>query len=624
MTDPSRFHDFGPFRIDREERLLYRSGTLLPIPPKAIDLLLVLMEEPGRLRTKEELIARVWPDVIVDESNLTQNIFLLRKALADESGRWIDNVPRRGYRFAGEVKGDDTSEVPSAATPVSRRWTRVAKTLAVLFCIAAAVVVVWLVRSRLPDRQRTPVAAMHSIAVLPFQPVDGKQRDRILDLGMADSLINKLSQLSEIAISPTHAVMPYLDGHADALRAGRELGVDGVVEGNIQREGRRIRCTVRLLRVANGSAIWADRYDEDAADVFDLEDRMAERVASALDIHLGPQQRVGLARRYTNDRQAYDLYLQGRLSWERFDREGLEASIRYYNAALQRDPRYALAYAGLAKTYSVMFIYGPLEPAEAAARTKEMALRALAIDPQLAQAHVPLAATGVFQDWNWNLAEEEVRRALELDPSSDAHTLRGYILQARGRPEEAINELRREREINPLWAVAQIDCVEALYFARRYDETIAEGLQLLAVQPHNPLVRYYVGRAMLQKGLTVDAAAQQEANVSQYPDFAFSIGELAVIDARRGDHAGFLKRIARIESLRSNDRTRKVDYALAAVYAELGDADAAFKALDASFRVHDPFLWEVRVDPSFDPIRGDLRYAKLLARLNLASPPAGQ
>ena len=601
MTDPARFHDFGPFRIDREERLLYRSGTLLPLPPKAIDLLLVLMEEPGRLRTKEELIARVWPDVVVDESNLSQNIFLLRKALGDEGGGWIATVPRRGYRFAGDA-------APASPT-VPHRPIRASIALAIVVAAAAAVVI-WLVRSRVHDT----AAVLHSIAVLPFQPVDGKQRDPVLDLGMADSLINRLSQLSEIAISPTHAVMPYLDGHADALSAGRQLGVDGVIEGNIQREGRRIRCTVRLLRVRDGSALWAGHYDEDAAGVFDLEERMADRVASALDLPLGTRRPSG---RYTKDRQAYELYLQGRLSWEQFDREGLEASIRYYNAALQRDPRYALAYAGLAKTYSVMYLFGPLEPAEAARRTKEMALRALALDSQLAEAHGPLAATGVFQDWNWNLAEEEVQRALELDPRSDAHALRGYILEARGRPEESLAELRRELEIDPLWRVAQDDCVSALYVARHYDEAIAEGLQRLAVRPRSSYARYFIGRALLQKGLIAEAAAQQETNVSHFPDYAFSIGELAVIAARRGDRAGFLKRIAQIEALRPGDRLRNTDYALAMVYAELNDADGAFRALDASSRAHYPFLWEVRSDPAFDSIRGDPRYGQVLTRLNL-------
>ena len=190
----------------------------------------------------------------------------------------------------------------------------------VLLPLLITVAIIWLVRNRARATPQPPSGSIRSIAVLPFQPIEARQVDRILQLGMADTLINKLSQLSEVVVTPTHSVTPYLDTRVDSLAAGRELGVDAVVEGNIQRDGRRIRCTVRLLRVAGGSSIWADRFDEDTADVFALEDHMAERVATALDIHLGPSQRRGLAKRYTNDREAYELYLQGRLAWERFDR----------------------------------------------------------------------------------------------------------------------------------------------------------------------------------------------------------------------------------------------------------------------------------------------------------------
>jgi DNA-binding winged helix-turn-helix (wHTH) protein/TolB-like protein/Tfp pilus assembly protein PilF len=630
-AEPRRFLDFGPFRLDRRERLLYRDGTVSSLPPKAIDLLLALMEEPGRLRTKDELIGRVWPDVIVDESNLTQNIFLLRKALADDGNTWIATIPRRGYRFIGVVtEAEDASpvaevELPSPPSPAfSKPVRRRAIPLAVAVLAVSTIVVIgaaaWLLRHRTPDFARTGNNSIHSIAVLPFQPLDSKQNDRILELGMADSLINKLSQLSEVAVSPMQAVAPYLDGHSDSLAAGRELGVDGVVEGTIQRAGGRVRCTVRLLRVANGSAVWADHYDEDAADVFSLEDHVAERVATALDIHLGPEQRVGLSKRYTNDRQAYDLYLQGLLAWQTFNAEGLESSIRYFNAALARDPHYALAYAGLAKSYSVMYIYGPMAPAEAAIRSKDAAIRALSIDPQIAQAHISLAACAIFQEWNWNVAEEEVQRALQLDPSSDAHTLRGYVLQARGKPQEAVAELRRQLELTPQWRIAQNDCVLGLYYARRYDEAIAEGLQLLTVRPRSSLLRYVVGRSMLMKGRAVDAAAQQVANVSQAPDYPYSIAEVAVVNERQGDHAGFLKQIARLEILRPKGEARSVDYALATVYAQLNNADAAFKALDASYSTHFPFLWHIRIDAAFDPIRQDPRYTQLLARINLGAP----
>ncbi len=629
-VENERFFDFGPFRLDRRERLLFRDGAAVALAPKAVDLLLALTDEPGALVLKEELIAKVWPDVVVDESNLSQNIFLLRKALDDGGGRWIATVPRRGYRFVGEVKtgsavrdsivapaiapSQDSALVPGPEVPRAR-WLRVGVVVAVLVLVGVTLAA-WLLRSRDPI-PNAPNAAIRSIAVLPFQPVDDAQKDRILQLGIADSVINKLSQLSAVAVSPTHAVTPFLDGHVEALAAGRELGVDSVVEGSIQRKGPRIRCSVRLLRVSDGRALWADHYDEDAADVFVLEDHIAERVATALDIHLGPGERRGLARRYTENHEAYDLFLQGRLAWERFDSEGREASLRYYQAALQRDPRYALAWGGIAKTYSVMAIYGPLSPDEGNARAKEAAYRALAIDPQIAEAHIALAACAIFRDRNWTLAEEEIRRALEIDPACDAHTLRGYLLQARGKPEEALYEMRRERDLDPLWRIPKNDCVLALFLARRYDEAISEGSQLLALDPGDKFVRYFVGRSMLAKGVIPEGIADPSADPS-YRDSQFALHELATIAWKRGDHRGALAYIARMETLRTTGRT---NFTIATFYAEIGDSDNAFRALDAAARQQYPFLYQMRTDPSFDSIRSDPRYAPLLAKLNLAPTP---
>lgn len=622
-TEIARFLDFGEFRLDRHERLLFHAGSPVPLPPKAIDLLIALTDEPGALRSKEALLARVWPDVVVEEANLTQNIFLLRKALDVSGSPHIETVPRRGYRFVGVTRTppggaeaavrEEPSTPPPDPPPPTRFAVPAVVAVAVALALAIGAIAGW--------RQTHPHGdAMRSIAVLPFQPADGTRGDRLLELGLADTLINKLSQISEIVVMPTHAVTPYLDGHADPLAAGRELGVDAVLEGNIQRAGHRIRCTVRLLRVADGNAVWADRYDEESDDVFGLEDRMADRVASALDLRLSPQQRTGLSKRYTNDSQAYGLYLQGHLAWERFDAESLEESVRYFEAALRRDPHYALAWGGLAKAYSVMGIYGPLPPEQAFAKCREAALRALALDPMIPAAHTALAATGIFRDWSWTMAEEEVQRALDIDPASDAHTLRAYILEARGKPSEALAELRRERELDPLWYIPKNDYVLGLYYARRYDDAVREGLALLTIRPKNRLVRYVVGRALLQRGRMAEARAQQEANVSAFPDYSYSVAELGALAALRGDYGAARARFAQTEALRAGDKGRRVNIALASAYAELGDADAAFRALDGSLRDRYPFLWQVRINPSFDAVRNDPRYARLLGQLNLGSP----
>lgn len=603
MTEGARFLDFGRFRLDRRERLLYAIGDVVSLPPKAADLLVALTDEPGRLYSKEELIARVWPDVVVDESNLTQSMFLLRKTLDDDGSKWIITVPRRGYRFAAEPS-------PSPARAQRRRLPAfaIAAGLAVVIIAAAT----WLFVSR-----KNSGATIRTIAVLPFQSVDGNRGDRIFQLGMADTLINKLSQIRGIAVSPTHAVTPYLDSRADALAAGRDLGVTGVVEGNFQHEGHRLRCTVRLLRVADGTAVWADRYDDDDADLFALEDRIAGRVLTALDIRLSPRQQNELRKRYTSNRAAYDLYLRGRLEWESFSAEGLQASVRYFNSALQLDPNYALAYAGLAKTYSVMAISGLIDENEAWSKSRDAAIRALELDPTIGEAHTPLAAAAIFHDRNWSRADEETRRALELDPTCDAHSLRAYLLQATGHADAAVVELRREREIDPLWLVAQNDCIIGLFRARRYAEAVAEGLQLLKLQPNDRTPRYYVGKSLRMLGRLDEAALQQETVLKTAPDFLLSIGELGAIAAQRGNRAEAEMRIAQIEKLRPSERRRRAEYALATLYAALGDRDRVFEALGNATRNHYPFVWEVRTDASFDSLRADARYQDLLAKMNL-------
>src|ERR1700682_4732598 len=289
-AEMTRFLDFGPFRLDRRERLLFSGGVAVALPPNGVALLVALTAEPGKLLSKEELISRVWPDVVVDESNLAQNIFLLRKALNDDGGRWIATVPRRGYRFVGEVSTGSglaaggvapvlqpSRSIPDLADPLSavtltsdtraadetgprvplappgsprstgHRWFRGGRMLAVLLPLAIALAVLWVVRRGVHDTTQPANSPIRSVAVLPFQPIDARETDRSLQLGRADTLINKLSQLSEVVVTPTHSVTPYLDARVDTLAAGRELGVDAVVEGNIQREGRRIRSSVPFL-----------------------------------------------------------------------------------------------------------------------------------------------------------------------------------------------------------------------------------------------------------------------------------------------------------------------------------------------------------------------------------------
>jgi DNA-binding winged helix-turn-helix (wHTH) protein/TolB-like protein/Flp pilus assembly protein TadD len=617
MSEP-RYLRFGLFRLDRRERLLARDGLPVALPPKAVDLLIALTEEPGALRTKEELLARVWPDVVVDESNLSQTMFILRKALGDDAGQWIVTVPRRGYRFSAGVTADDFAPVTistAVAGPEAEkrrlRWPLLAAAVIAVILIAVATIAVIRLRTRREG------GAIHSIAVLPFRQLDQQQRaDRPLELGIADTLITKLSVLPDLIIAPTRAVAVFVDHPVDSLAAGRTLDVDGVVEGNIQRFGRRIRCNVRLLRVSDGRAIVADAYDEDGGDLFVLEDRIAQRVADALDLHLSVRNRRDLAKHSTKSPEAYQLYVRGRFEWNSFQESGLLASIRYYEEALKIDPNYAEAWAGLANTYSVIGIYGPLPREESFTKGREAALRALSLDPDLANAHAGLAACDIFYTHNWREADEELHRALASDPSEvDAHILRCYLLHAFGRPEEAIAEARRAHEIDPTWFIPRNDIIKGLYFARHYDEAIAEGRRAVVFEPKNSFALTVTAWALIARGLPAQAVPLAAAALALAPAHTSPIGALGVIAARGGDRATAIKQIETLKGLRG--RGWRCDFEIAGVWSALGDNTRAFAALDDSLASHDPFIWEVNVDPRLDRLRSDPRFTPFLAKIGL-------
>jgi len=617
-------YTFGPFSIDENEKQLRRDGKPIPLPPKAVELLLALIESPGRLRTREELLDRVWPNIAVEESNLSQNIFILRKALDDDRDRWISTVPRRGYRFTGEVRRTqegtpapepDRAEVaPASSAPIARRRGNIAPVVIAAILIAAGVtVLIWYVsaKKRASEHPRP-------IAVLPFREVDDRHRDRALELGIADTLINKLSHLPQLVVSPTRAISSYVESPADPIAAGRALGVEAVIEGNLQRDGNRIRTTVRMLNVADGHSEWAETYDEDLADLFALEDRIADRATRALDLRLSPNQRRGIARRYTDDREAYALYETGRLEWSSFKPAQLMASIRYYEAALQRDPRYALAYAGLATSYSVISIYGPLPAEEANTRAKDSAYRALQLDADISEAHTALAAQAIFQDSNWAGAAAELDRAEALDPNStDVQTLRGYLLNATSSAAAALPHFQRARELDPTWHVPQHDMLLEMLFLHRYAEAARQALQLIALNPRESFARMILVRVKVLQGDLRAARAIAEESLSLAPENTRMMGILATVEWKEGRRDLAMARIAKIRSLGAGRPQGSSEIVIAECFATVGDDAGALDALGRALDQRAPFFYQTRMDPEFDGLRRDPRYAELLARIHL-------
>ena len=642
------YYEFGPFRVDIAERQLLRSGQEIPLTPKAFQLLHALVERSGHVLDKDELITRVWADSFVEEKNLADNISILRKALNDDpkNPRYIKTVPRRGYRFVAEVReivehGEDllvhekqrtrlVVEEEHDPLPVARRsvnlampgesWallTRGRRKVHLGFFIIVPVVALVLafgayVFWKKSANINSPL--VQSLAVLPFKPLVAGSQDPALELGMTDALITQLSNIRQITVRPTNSVMKYAAEGQDLRTAGYELGVDMLLDGKVQRAGDRVRLSVQLVRARDGAPVWAEKFDEKFTDIFAVQDSISRKVAAALTLKLSGEELKGLSKRYTDNVEAYQLYLNGLYHWRKFKQEDLLTSINYFNAALKVDPNYALAHAGLAKSYNVISIWGPLPAEEAIPKARAAAQNAINLDPNLASAHVALGANKLFA-WEWDEARRELERGIELDATTDGHAPYGYYLQAMGKTEEGLAELKRIRDITPEWDVANNDVLWGLYYARHYNEAIAESRQAISLDPNYAGSYHVLGEVYAQTGRYSEAIAILEegykvASVDQQPRL---LAELGYVHALTGDKG----KSTEVITLLKEKPVRSTPFLTAEVYAGLGDKDQTFAWLNKACDERVPFLWEVRVMPQFDSIRSDPRFSELLRRMNL-------
>ncbi len=585
----NHFYEFGPFRLDATERLLLHAGKTVALTPKAFDLLLVLVEHRGHLVEKNELLKLVWPNTFVEEANLSYNISLIRKALScgEHEQGYIETVPRRGYRFVAPVReqegGAATSDAPTSAQ--SRAVTSL-------------------------------VGAIKSIAVLPFKPIVANDRNEALEIGMADTLINKLSNLRHLVVRPTSAVRKYVALDQDPLAAGREQRVDAVLESSFQRSGEKIRVTVRLVKVSDGAALWAYQCDVDYTNVFAAQDLISEKVARALMPGLTGAERKLLAKRYTDNFEAYQLYVKGHFFWDKRTEEGIQKSIEYFEQAIRLDPNYALAYAGLANTYVTTAYREIVPPAEAGPRAEAAARKALELDERLGQAH---SALGVlhFRHLEWSQGVKEFQRAIELNPSySTAHMWYSYYLMALGRFDEAIAEAKQAQELDPLSLIINTQMGTPFFYMREYDRAIEQYRKALEIDPQFPPARYWLGRAYTQKGDYVEAIEGLRPTAAANPRLRAYITPLAYAYAVSGQPSEAIKLL---DELREQAKQRSVSaYYIALIYAGLGEQDQAFVWLEQAYQENADGIIFLKVEPGFDGLRSDPRFADLLRRVGLA------
>jgi DNA-binding winged helix-turn-helix (wHTH) protein/TolB-like protein/Flp pilus assembly protein TadD len=604
---------FGPFVLDRGRRLLAREGAAVSITPKAFDLLVVLVERGGAAVSKDELMSILWPDTSVEEGNLTFQISTLRKALGAEGARCIATLPGRGYQFVAPLQRVETA-VEATIEQEERTTITVSESrppwllLGGLALVALAIVAAVLLLRRDPP-PRSP--AIRSLAVLPFKPL-AAQRDEALELGMADTLITRLSGMPGVTVRPISAVRRYSKLDDDPLAAGRDLGVDAVLDGSIQRRGPRMRVTVRLLRTSDGHPLWTSQLDENAHDLFAVQDLVADSVARAVVPALSAPAQAQLARRMTADLEAYELYLQGRYLASTDPKAGEE----FFRRAVARDPRFAAAWAAIADTWLFRGRYGNSSPRERFEQARGAAMKAVALDPGLADGHAALAQVYADQDWDWPRAEREYRRALELNPNSDvAHGQFAYLLMFRRDFDGALEHARRATEIDPLspqWAIVHGFVLES---SGRYQEAISSLEETLRLHPRLTPALLHLGMAYTNSGQPEIGIRKFHEGLAIHPGSSQLLALEAYAQAKAGHRDEALRIVHDLETRAAKEPAPAPNLALA--WTALGDPDRAFHWLERAYEEHLFLLRVVTVEPGFAPLRSDPRYADLVRRMGL-------
>jgi serine/threonine-protein kinase len=499
---------------------------------------------------------------------------------------------------------------------------RISKGPVPAFLVAAAVLAglslaIYSMRPAPQPAAAPPSGPVRSIAVLPFKPLLADSRDEALEMGMADTLIARLSTIKEIDVRPISAVRKYAGLEQDAVAAGREQRVDAVLDGQIQRSGERVRVTVRLVSVADGRQLWADQFDERLTDIFSVQDSVSRKVSVALELKLTGEEQELMTKRHTADVEAYQLYLLGRYHLNRYTDEGFWKALDYFKQAIDKDPNYALAHAGVADAYNSLCGFDVLSPKDGFPKAKQAAEEALRLDEQLAEAHAALATTALLYDWNWAEAEAEYRRALELNPgSSDAHQAYSFYLAAMGRLDEALVEARRALELDPVSPAKITTIGDAFYYARRTQEAIAEYRKTLEMDPNFGFGYWELGRALADTGAYDEAIATLQRSIplsGDSPDEPAALARAYALAGRRREAVKIADELQRLAQ-----RRYVAPSVIATVYAALGDRDQAFAWLDRARTERDFLLVLLKVEPMFDGVRSDPRFATLLASMNLS------
>jgi len=633
---PTSVVRFGTYEVSLQSGEVRKSGLRIRIQQQPMRLLEILLARPGQVVTREELRRQVWPNESFGDFDQALNIAIgkLRGALGDsaESPRFIETLPKRGYRFIADVsvveedthpgrafsEGDLPAKVsaqeavriePARHQLSLRSWVMVALALV----LSLSVLAVWVFRS--PGRAPTGI---RSLAVLPLDNLSGDPSQDYFADGMTDELITDLAHIGALRVISRTSVMTYKHARKPLPEIARELNVDAVVEGTVLRSGEQVRITAQLIQARDDKHLWAERYEGNVRDTLALQKKVASAIAEQIRIEVTPQEQAALKKTKIVNPEAYESYLKGRYFWNKRTADGLQAAVAYFQQAIEEDPSYAQAYAGLADSYNLLgdWEYGALPPSEAYPKAKAAAIKALELDNSLGEAHTSLAFSLDVFDWDWDSAEREYRRAIELNPGyATAHHWYADHLSEMGRNDEAIAEMRKAEHLDPLSLIISADMAGILLVAHRDDDALEQSRKAANMDANFAIAHLELGQAFVQKRSYKEAVAEfQKAitlsggSISSYANLAYAYA----LSKRRGEALKI------VNDLKTRSTRNASEIAL--MYVGLGDKNEAMRWLEKAFEAH--FNPSILVRPAFDPLRSDPRFQNLEHRIGLPATPA--
>jgi TolB-like protein/DNA-binding winged helix-turn-helix (wHTH) protein/Tfp pilus assembly protein PilF len=626
---------FGVFEVDLQAGEVRKAGMRQKLAGQPFQVLQALLEHPQEIVTRKDLRERIWPgNAFIDyELALKKAVNRLRELLGDsaESPHFIETVPRRGYRFIGTItpplsvpadSGEHTvGAVEMTGPPIdelrSKTW-KPSKLLGSLALACVAAVVLWSnvdkLRSRIFARPRS--LEIHSVAVLPLENLSKDPEQEYFSDGMTDELITDLAKVGQLQVISHTSVERYKGTKLPLREIARELGVDAVVEGRVMRSGDRVRITAQLIDARTDRHLWADTYERDVRDILGLQDEVAHRIATQVGINLTAGGQTEMASTRVVDSAAQEAYLKGRYRWNQRTEAGLRAGIKYFQKAIDLDPNYPQAYAGLADCYIMMANWGFMLPAEAYPNAEVAARKALALDDHLAEAYTSLAYATLLYDWEWSGAEQKFRRAIELNPNyATAHHFYSIYLMAAGRHTEARAEIRRAQALDPFSLIINSVVGWIYYEGRQYDQAIQQCEKTVEMDPNYVPALLDLGNIYLRTGDYKKAIAQFERARAVAGDKSIVLSYLAQVRALSGDRAAAQKILYQLEKPAPPMFVSTWDLAL--IHLALGDKEKALSFLEKAVDQHVGWVVRLGVDPALDSLRVEPRFKVLQQRVRI-------